>query len=157
LSDETIEIRSRCQDVGFSLTSVSGLPDAASPASAVTLYQRPEVAVLRMREFVLAACAALVVLAPANAQVVRPEMVGKWSGTADIFVNWTKARTLPVEIVLTADDRVTGKIGDAVIANGRFRSNRGWLGRALRIKTDWLIDARLEGPSSRRKESRATN
>jgi hypothetical protein len=99
-----------------------------------------------MREFVLAACAALVVLAPANAQVVRPEMVGKCSGTADIFVNWTKARTLPVEIVLTADDRVTGKIGDAVIANGRFRSNRGWLGRALRIKTDWLIDARLEGP-----------
>lgn len=80
------------------------------------------------------------------AQAALPEMCGRWKGNADIFVNWTKARTLPVEIVIAADDRVTGKIGDATIVNGRFRPNRGWLGRVLRIKTDWIIDGRLDGP-----------
>lgn len=82
----------------------------------------------------------------AAAQAALPAMCGRWKGNADIFVNWTKARTLPVEIVIAADDRVTGKIGDATILNGRFRPNRGWLGRALRIKTDWMIDGRLDGP-----------
>ena len=72
--------------------------------------------------------------------------VWTWKGTADIVVDWTKARTLPVEIAIAADDRVTGKIGDAMIVNGRFRPNRGWLGRALHVKTDWMIDGRLEGP-----------
>jgi hypothetical protein len=82
----------------------------------------------------------------APAQAALPAMCGRWKGDADIVVNWTKARTLPVEIVIASDDRVTGKIGDATILNGRFRSNRGWLGRALRIKTDWMIDGRLDGP-----------
>ena len=80
------------------------------------------------------------------AQAALPAMCGRWKGDADIFVNWTKARKLPVEIVIAADDRVTGKIGDATILNGRFRPNRGWLGRALHVKTDWIIDGRLGGP-----------
>ena len=100
----------------------------------------------RARDMVLAAFATLALGSAGGAQAVRPEMVGKWAGTADIFVNWTKARTLPVKIEIAADDRVNGKIGDAKIVNGRFRSNRGWLGRALHIKTDWMIDGRLEGP-----------
>ena len=80
------------------------------------------------------------------AQSALPAMCGRWKGTADIVVNWTKARTLPVEIAIAADDRVTGKIGDATIVDGRFRANRGWLGRTLHVKTDWIIDGRLDGP-----------
>ena len=87
-----------------------------------------------------------VVSAQTGMQTVLPEMCGRWKGNADIVVNWTKARTLPVEIVIAPDDRVTGKIGDATIVNGRFRANRGWLGRALHFKTDWIIIGSLEGP-----------
>lgn len=103
-----------------------------------------------MRRSVLlcAACLTVVLSGIAAAQAALPEMCGRWKGNADVLVSWTKARTLPVEIVIAPDDRVTGKIGDATIANGRFRANRGWLGRALHIKTDWIIDGRLEGPIS---------
>jgi len=101
-----------------------------------------------MRRTVLAyvTCMTVVLAGALGAQAASPEMCGRWKGNADIVVNWTKARTLPVEIAIAADDRVTGKIGDATIVNGRFRANRGWLGRALHIKTDWVIDGRLEGP-----------
>ena len=101
---------------------------------------------MRRSRLLYAACMTFLVSGAAGAQAVLPEMCGRWKGTADIVVNWTKARTLPVEIAIAADDRVTGKIGDATILNGRFRANRGWLGRALHIKTDWIIDGRLEGP-----------
>jgi hypothetical protein len=101
-----------------------------------------------MRRIVLlcAACLTVVLSHAVAAQAALPEMCGRWKGNADIFVSWTKARTLPVEIVIASDDRVTGKIGDATIVNGRFRANRGWLGRAFHVKTDWLIDGRLDGP-----------
>jgi hypothetical protein len=101
-----------------------------------------------MRRSVLAyiACMTVVFSGVSAAQAALPEMCGRWKGSADIFVNWTKARTLPVEIAIAVPDRVTGKVGDATIVNGRFRANRGWLGRALHIKTDWIIDGRLEGP-----------
>jgi hypothetical protein len=108
--------------------------------------KRPEAAMMRRWHVVLAMSATTLLASGAAGQAARPEMCGRWKGTADIIVNWTKARTLPVEIAIAADDRVTGKIGDATILNGRFRANRGWLGRALHIKTDWLIDGRLEGP-----------
>jgi hypothetical protein len=101
---------------------------------------------MRRSHVVYAALVSVFLSAAANAQAALPEMCGRWKGMADIVVSWTKARTLPVEIAIAADDRVTGKIGDATIVNGRFRPNRGWLGRMLHVKTDWLIDGRLEGP-----------
>ena len=101
-----------------------------------------------MRRLVLlcVACMTVVGSSVAAAQAALPAMCGRWKGNADIFVNWTKARTFPVEIVISSDDRVIGTIGDAKIVDGRFRANRGWLGRALHVKTDWIIDGRLDGP-----------
>jgi hypothetical protein len=101
---------------------------------------------MRRTGLLYAASMTILLSGVAAAQAALPQMCGRWKGTADIVVNWTKARTLPVEIAIAADDRVTGKIGDATILNGRFRANRGWLGRALHVKTDWIIDGRLEGP-----------
>jgi hypothetical protein len=99
----------------------------------------------------LSIAAAVVLLASrgATAQVARPEMCGRWQGSADVAVNWTKARTLTVAIAISSDDRVTGTIGDATLRDAHLLSNRGWLGKALRIKTDYLIDGRLEGPMIR--------
>ena len=94
----------------------------------------------------IAAVVALLASRGATAQVARPEMCGRWQGTADVAVNWTKARTVSVSIAITPDDRVTGMIGDASLLDAHLLSNRGWLGKTLRLKTDYLIDGRLEGP-----------
>lgn len=72
-------------------------------------------------------------------------MVGHWKGEASIFVNWTKAKTLVVDVRIGADDRVTGTIGDAQVVEGRLVENRGWLGRSLGVKTDYRVLGRLDG------------
>lgn len=82
----------------------------------------------------------------ASAQVATPAVIGRWSGVADIAVNWTKQRTVPINVVIGANDQVTGTIGDATLARGRLLRNRGWLGRVMQIKTEYIIEADLDGP-----------
>lgn len=82
----------------------------------------------------------------APAQVAKPSVIGRWGGVADIVVNWTKQRTLPINIVIGANDQVTGSVGDATLVKGRLLRNRGALARAVQIKTDYIIEAELDGP-----------
>jgi hypothetical protein len=82
----------------------------------------------------------------APAQVAKPSVIGRWGGAADIVVNWTKQRTLPINIVISANDQVTGSVGDATLVKGRLLRNRGAVARALQIKTDYIIEAELDGP-----------
>ena len=77
--------------------------------------------------------------------VVTPAMVAKWEGTAHIIVNWVQQTNLPIQLQVQSDGSVTGTIGGAILAKGRLRSNRGWLGRKLNIKTDYIIEGRLIG------------
>lgn len=80
------------------------------------------------------------------AQVATPVMVGRWKGEAEIAVDWTKARTLLVDIRILSDDRVTGTVGDATLVDGRLMRNRGPIARALRWSRDYIIAGALEGP-----------
>ena len=73
-----------------------------------------------------------------------PEMIGDWHGRGDIVVSWTNQRELPVRLTIAPNGAVRGTIGDARF-DGRLVRNRGSLGRALHIKTDYLITGRLEG------------
>jgi hypothetical protein len=82
----------------------------------------------------------------APAQVAKASVIGRWGGVADIVVNWTKQRTLPINIVIGANDQVTGSVGDATLVKGRLLRNRGAVARALQIKTDYVIEAELDGP-----------
>lgn len=81
-----------------------------------------------------------------RAQVATPSLIGRWGGVADIVVDWTKQRTLPVNVVISANDQVTGTIGDATLLRGRLLRNRGWLARTLQMKTDYIIEGDLDGP-----------
>jgi hypothetical protein len=72
-------------------------------------------------------------------------MVGAWNGTADIAVNWTIARALPVRLQIAQDGSVSGTVGDATVRNGRLQRNRTTLGRTLHVKTDWIVVGALEG------------
>ena len=74
-----------------------------------------------------------------------PALAGSWSGEAQIFVNWTVQRTLAVRLSIAPDGRVSGTVGDAVLRNGNLRRNRGALGRALHLKTDWAVTGDLDG------------
>ena len=92
---------------------------------------------------------AAILIAPsvlcAASNPVTPEMSGHWEGKAQIIVSWTVQRTLPVSIDIKSDGTVTGKVGDASLANARFKRNRGWLGRKLNLKTDYIITGDLKG------------
>ena len=79
-------------------------------------------------------------------QVVSPGRVGHWQGGGKILVTWCQQTNLSVTLDIRADGSVTGKVGDATLTKGQLRQNRGWLGRKLNIKTDYIIAGRLEGP-----------
>lgn len=77
--------------------------------------------------------------------VVTPAMVGHWEGTAHIIVSWCHQKNLTVTIDIFADGSVTGKVGDATLVEGCFKSNRGWLGRKLNLATDYIVTGKLDG------------
>jgi hypothetical protein len=79
-------------------------------------------------------------------RVVTEAMAGEWEGRAHIIVNWVQQTNLVIRLHVQRDGAVSGIIGDAVLTKGRLRSNRGWLGRKLNIKTDYMIEGRLNGP-----------
>lgn len=72
-------------------------------------------------------------------------LIGRWRGEAHIVVAWVPQRTLPVELLIAPDGSVEGHVGAATLVRGRVRANRGALGRALGVKTDFLIRADLDG------------
>jgi hypothetical protein len=89
--------------------------------------------------------AVAVVVTVAADRSLPPDMAGSWSGDAEIFVNWTAQRTLPVRLVIAPDARVTGTIGDATLRSGRLEPNRTAIGRVLHVKTDWIVRGDLDG------------
>ncbi|HYT67237.1 MAG TPA: hypothetical protein VEL51_12505 [Vicinamibacterales bacterium] len=82
---------------------------------------------------------------PQAAGLTASGMPGAWAGDARIAVNWTTQRELPVRLTIEPDGRVSGTIGDAVLRNGHLGPNRTAIGRALHVKTDWIIRGDLEG------------
>ena len=82
----------------------------------------------------------------AAAAPVDEAMTGHWEGRARIVVAWCRQPTLPVAIDIHPDGRVTGRVGDAELVQGRLVRNRGWLGRQLGWATDYRITAELRGP-----------
>ena len=81
----------------------------------------------------------------AAASIVTPLMVGHWEGNARIFSSFCHQTNLPVKVDIHADGSVTGTVGDAKLTEGRFESNRGWLGRKLHLFSDYIITGDLDG------------
>jgi hypothetical protein len=95
--------------------------------------------------FTLAASHEFDLTPPQDTDAVPGEMVGTWSGEAQIVVNWTAQRGLRARLTIARDGQVSGAIGDAVLRNGRLERNRGPVGRMLHMKSDWIVRADLEG------------
>lgn len=95
--------------------------------------------------------AALILAQPtvAHGQVAMSLMVGHWRGDAEVVAEWTRQRSLPVNIVIFANDMVTGTVGDAALTDGELRANRSWIASVMRRRTGYVIQAKLTGPVSR--------
>ena len=88
----------------------------------------------------VAACAGSTRLDPA------PESLrGAWRGDARIIVAWCTQQRLPVSLSIGADGRVEGRIGEALLQQGYVAKNRGDVGRALDIKSDYIVRGALSG------------
>jgi hypothetical protein len=82
---------------------------------------------------------------PATDEAFAPGTVGQWQGHARIIVAWADQTDLRVALDIRDSGEVTGKIGDALLTNGRLKKNRGELGRKLKGKTDYIIVGDLKG------------
>jgi len=81
----------------------------------------------------------------AAASMVTPLMVGHWEGNARIYSSFCHQTNLTVKVDIHADGSVTGTVGDAKLTEGRFESNRGWLGRMFNLYSDFIITGDLDG------------
>lgn len=88
---------------------------------------------------------ALAPLAPAGAQV-PVALVATWEGDARIVNSALDACRPGMRITIDADGTVQGMVGEARLVRGRLRRDRGALGRFFHVKSDWVIDAGLDGP-----------
>ena len=77
---------------------------------------------------------------------VPQAMVGHWRGQARIIVAWCQQTNLAVDLQIAPNGQVTGKVGDATLQEGQLKRNRGSLGRKLKLKTDYIITGKLNGP-----------
>lgn len=90
--------------------------------------------------------------AQADNRVATDAMVGQWEGSARVIVVWCQQTNLPVAVNIGADGTVTGKFGAATLTQARLKKNRGWLGRKLNVKTDYIIVGSLQGAIVAREE-----
>ena len=81
------------------------------------------------------------------------DLAGQWQGksrfTGISYEEATQKTVMPqdVETVLhiSADGKVTGRVGGAELSDCVVKKNRGWLGRLLNIETDFLIRGQIIG------------
>lgn len=81
------------------------------------------------------------------------ELAGQWHGKSPFKgISYEeavqkKAAAQDVETVLgiATDGKVTGRIGGAELSDCFVEANRGWFGRLLHIKTDFIIRGKIIG------------
>ncbi|MCX6339829.1 MAG: hypothetical protein NTX71_07915 [Candidatus Aureabacteria bacterium] len=73
-----------------------------------------------------------------------PELIGTWEGISK-FSRRGVQELATVSITILPDGSVEGMAGAAKFSRCLVKKNRGWLGRKLNIKTDYIIRGYLEG------------
>ena len=110
---------------------------------------------MRLRQslcLLLGLLATLTATVLAAAPFPPPELTGTWwqgevQAVAESGVAQGEPRLVEVSITIAADGKVSGKVGTAVLQQCQLQANRGWLGRLLNLKTDYIVrGGYLEGP-----------
>jgi len=87
-------------------------------------------------------------------------LVGRWQGTDRYFglsyeegsASQGRAQYVEANLTISADGTVEGRIGGADLSACRIEANRGWFGRMLHIKTDFIIRGKMVGRVSANSE-----
>lgn len=88
-----------------------------------------------------------------SATVPDKRLVGQWHGQnrfggmnrEEITGHKVEIQNVDTELNILADGTVTGQLGGAELIGCVVEANRGWLGRLLHIKTDFIIRGRIKG------------
>jgi hypothetical protein len=95
----------------------------------------------------LAGALVLTMVACGGGRITPPaDMVGSWSGQAEIACSWCTQRDLGLAITIRPDGTVAGKIGDATISTGFLGRNTTPPAKRLGAPTKYMITAKLSGP-----------
>jgi hypothetical protein len=89
----------------------------------------------------------------ASATVPDQHLVGQWDGQnrfsgmsyREITKHTAAIQDVETVVIIAADGAVSGHIGGAEFSGCVVEKNRGWLGRALHLKTDFIILGDLAG------------
>jgi len=106
----------------------------------------PPFAARRLRASIVAAALAVALPGCESEGLPDARLRGSWTGRAHIIVSWCEQETMPVAFTIDGDGAVTGTVGDARLVDGRVSSNRGAIGKALDVKTDFIVVGGLDGP-----------
>jgi hypothetical protein len=90
---------------------------------------------------------------PATEAATISDLAGQWHGksrfTGISYEEATQKKIAPQDVEtalqISADGKVTGRIGGAELNKCVVKPNRGWLGRWLHIKTDFIIRGEIAG------------
>ena len=103
----------------------------------------PCLIVLIISIFIVTACSETVVLS---------DLPGTYSGKDIVLVRYDKDGQylykddmIQVSIIIGNNGEVSGMVGEAALAECKVTPNRGWLSRQLNIKTDFIINGKLNG------------
>lgn len=80
------------------------------------------------------------------------DLPGAYTGTGEIVARVQKdgqylfyEDNVTVSLIIDQNQQVTGKVGEASFEGCTVEQNRGWIGRQLHIKTDFLVLGKLTG------------
>jgi len=73
-----------------------------------------------------------------------PAYAGEWRGTARIWLPDQTQLPLPLHLTIQSDGTVRGSMGQARV-KARLEWNRSWLGRALHLRSDYVIVGEVSG------------
>jgi hypothetical protein len=103
------------------------------------------------RGVLVAAC--LLALSSCARWTVPASLVGTWSGVARAAVRVRQESgaaafltdTVPVALTIHADGSIEGHVGGATLVEAYVLQNRGPIGRAFHLATDFRLEGRLRG------------
>lgn len=91
--------------------------------------------------------------AHAGGTVPDKRLIGQWHGENQFYgmsrVEITKKKvaiqSVTTALNISADGKVTGHVGGAELSECVVKANRGWIGRMLHLKTDFIIRGKVVG------------
>lgn len=94
----------------------------------------------------------ITILLACDKSVVPGNLSGTYTGKERVFIRYDRGgqyiyrdNYVLMSLIIDSKGNVSGMVGDAIFDGCNVVQNRGWIGRQLGIKTDFLINGMLKG------------